>query len=34
VADPVGAAERGVRGLEGAARENILGANAAWLLGL
>jgi len=34
VADPVAAAERGVRGLEGAARENILGANAAWLLGL
>ena len=33
VADPVAAAERGVRGLEGAARENILGANAAWLLG-
>ena len=34
VADPVAAAERGVAGLEGAARENILGANAAWLLGL
>jgi predicted TIM-barrel fold metal-dependent hydrolase len=34
VADPVAAAERGVKGLEGAARENILGANAAWLLGL
>jgi predicted TIM-barrel fold metal-dependent hydrolase len=34
VADPVAAAERGVRGLEGAARENILGANAVWLLGL
>jgi len=34
VADPVAAAERGVRGLEGAARENILGANAAWLLSL
>ena len=34
VADPVAAAERGIRGLEGAARENILGANAAWLLGL
>jgi predicted TIM-barrel fold metal-dependent hydrolase len=34
VADPVAAAERGVAGLEGTARENILGANAAWLLGL
>ena len=34
VADPVAAAERGIRGLEGAARENILGGNAAWLLGL
>ena len=34
VADPVAAAERGIRGLEGAARENILGANAAWLLSL
>ena len=34
VADPVAAAERGVAGLEGVARENILGANAAWLLGL
>ena len=34
VADPMAAAERGVAGLEGAARENILGANAAWLLGL
>jgi predicted TIM-barrel fold metal-dependent hydrolase len=34
VADPVAAAERGVAGLEGVARDNILGANAAWLLGL
>ena len=34
VADPLAAAERGVAGLEGAARANILGANAAWLLDL
>ena len=34
VADPMAAAERGVAGLAGPARDNILGANAAWLLGL
>ena len=34
VADPMAAAERAVAGLSGAARENILGANASWLLGL
>jgi predicted TIM-barrel fold metal-dependent hydrolase len=34
VADPMAAAERAVAGLTGTARTNILGANAAWLLGL
>ncbi len=34
VADPMAAAERAVAGLAGPARDNILGANAAWLLGL
>jgi predicted TIM-barrel fold metal-dependent hydrolase len=34
VADPMAAAERAVAGLAGPARANILGANAAWLLGL
>jgi predicted TIM-barrel fold metal-dependent hydrolase len=34
VADPMGAAERGAGGLTGLARANLLGANAAWLLGL
>ncbi len=34
VADPMAAAERAVTGLAGPARTNILGANAAWLLGL
>jgi len=34
VADPRAAAERAVAGLAGSARGNILGANAAWLLGL
>ncbi|HWD55894.1 MAG TPA: amidohydrolase family protein [Acidimicrobiales bacterium] len=34
VADPMAAAERAVAGLTGAARTNILGANASWLLGL
>jgi predicted TIM-barrel fold metal-dependent hydrolase len=34
VADPMAAAERAVVGLTGTARTNILGANAAWLLGL
>jgi len=34
VADPMAAAERAVAGLTGPARANILGANAAWLLGL
>jgi predicted TIM-barrel fold metal-dependent hydrolase len=34
VANPMAAAERAVAGLAGPARENILGANAAWLLGL
>jgi predicted TIM-barrel fold metal-dependent hydrolase len=34
VADPMAAAERAVAGLTGAARENLMGANAAWLLGL
>ena len=34
VADPKAAAERAVAGLAGPARDNILGANAAWLLGL
>jgi len=34
VADPMAGAERAVAGLSGAARENILGANASWLLGL
>ena len=34
VADPMAAAERAVAGLAARARENILGANAAWLLGL
>ena len=34
VADPMAAAERAVAGLTGPARTNILGANAAWLLGL
>ncbi len=34
VADPRAAAERAVAGLAGSARANILGANAAWLLGL
>jgi predicted TIM-barrel fold metal-dependent hydrolase len=34
VADPMAAAERAVAGLTGSARDNLLGANAAWLLGL
>lgn len=34
VADPMAAAERAVAGLTGPARANIMGANAAWLLGL
>jgi predicted TIM-barrel fold metal-dependent hydrolase len=34
VADPMAAAERAVAGLAGPARANILGANAAWLLGV
>jgi len=34
VADPIAAAERAVAGLTGPARSNLLGANAAWLLGL
>ena len=34
VADPMAAAERAVAGLAGPARANIMGANAAWLLGL
>jgi len=34
VADPLAAAERAVAGLADPARANILGANAAWLLGL
>ena len=34
VADPMAAAERAVAGLSGPARGNLLGANAAWLLGL
>jgi predicted TIM-barrel fold metal-dependent hydrolase len=34
VADPRAAAERAVAGLADSARGNILGANAAWLLGL
>jgi predicted TIM-barrel fold metal-dependent hydrolase len=34
VADPKAAAERAVKGLTGPARDNILGANASWLLGL
>lgn len=34
VADPMAAAERAVAGLADPARANILGANAAWLLGL
>jgi predicted TIM-barrel fold metal-dependent hydrolase len=34
VADPKAAAERAVAGLTGTARDNILGANASWLLGL
>jgi predicted TIM-barrel fold metal-dependent hydrolase len=34
VADPMGAAERAVAGLGEPARANLLGANAAWLLGL
>ena len=34
VADPMRAAERAVVGLAEPARANILGANAAWLLGL
>jgi len=34
VADPMAAAQRAVAGLADAARGNILGANAAWLLGL
>jgi predicted TIM-barrel fold metal-dependent hydrolase len=34
VADPMSAAERAVGNLTGAARTNLLGANAAWLLGL
>ena len=34
VADPMAAAERAIAGLTGSARDNILGANAAWLLGL
>jgi predicted TIM-barrel fold metal-dependent hydrolase len=34
VADPLGAAEQAARGLEDGARAQLLGANAAWLLGL
>jgi predicted TIM-barrel fold metal-dependent hydrolase len=34
VADPKAAAERAVAGLAGASRDNLLGSNAAWLLGL
>ncbi|HXZ62723.1 MAG TPA: amidohydrolase family protein [Acidimicrobiales bacterium] len=34
VADPMAAAERAVSGLDDRARANLLGANAAWLLGL
>jgi predicted TIM-barrel fold metal-dependent hydrolase len=34
VANPMAAAERAVAGLTGTARDNLLGANAAWLLGL
>jgi hypothetical protein len=34
VADPMVAAEHAVAGLNDRARENLLGANAAWLLGL
>jgi predicted TIM-barrel fold metal-dependent hydrolase len=34
VADPMAAAERAVAGLDDRARTNMLGANAAWLLGL
>ena len=34
VADPMAAAERAVAGLDERARANLLGANAAWLLGL
>lgn len=34
VADPMAAADRAVGSLTGAARSNLLGANAAWLLGL
>ena len=34
VADPMAAAERAVAGLDDRARANLLGANAAWLLGL
>jgi predicted TIM-barrel fold metal-dependent hydrolase len=34
VADPMGAASRAVAGLTDTARQNLLGANAAWLLGL
>jgi predicted TIM-barrel fold metal-dependent hydrolase len=34
VADPMMAAERAVTGLTARARENLLGANAVWLLGL
>jgi predicted TIM-barrel fold metal-dependent hydrolase len=34
VADPMAAAERAAAGLTGSARDNLLGANAAWLLGL
>jgi predicted TIM-barrel fold metal-dependent hydrolase len=34
VADPMAAAQRAVAGLDDRARANLLGANAAWLLGL
>jgi predicted TIM-barrel fold metal-dependent hydrolase len=34
VADPMAAAERAVAGLADPGRRNILGTNAAWLLGL
>jgi predicted TIM-barrel fold metal-dependent hydrolase len=34
VADPMAAAGRAVAGLTDTARRNLLGANAAWLLGL
>jgi hypothetical protein len=34
VADPMAAAERAAAGLTGTARDNLLGGNAAWLLGL